>query len=160
MSAGSSTRAAPGRPFPPGVSGNPSGRSKEIAAVEALARTKSAQAITELMRIAKGRGMAAVRAIELVLSYGLGRPQHQLQITARGTPLDGRFAGAVRAALEGAIAQAEGHSDAATDMRTVALAQGATDNQHDSTVIDVEAVATPAARGHAMASDTDEPGSI
>jgi hypothetical protein len=156
VSAGSSTRAAPGRPFPPGVSGNPSGRSKEIAAVEALARTKSAQAITELMRIAKGRGLAAVRAIELVLAYGLGRPQHQLQITARGTPLDGRFAGAARAALEGAIAQAEGHSDAATDMGTVAIDKGSATNRNDSEVIDVEAVAVPASRGHAMASGTGE----
>jgi len=110
-SAGSARAMPKGlRPFKPGQSGNPSGRSKEIAEVEALARSKSAQAITELMRIAKGRGLAAVRAAETVLAYGLGRPQHQVSITAKGAPLDGRFAGAARAMLEAAIERAEGAS--------------------------------------------------
>jgi hypothetical protein len=113
----SSARAMPKglRPFKPGQSGNPSGRSKEIAEVEALARSKSAQAITELMRIAKGRGLAAVRAAETVLAYGLGRPQHQVSITAKGAPLDGRFAGAARAMLEAAIANAERSADRAPE---------------------------------------------
>lgn len=116
-STGGSARAIPKglKPFQPGQSGNPSGRSREIAEVEALARSKSAQAVIELMRIAKGRGLAAVRAAETVLAYGLGRPQHQVSITAKGAPLDGRFAGAARQMLEAAIVEAERSADAATE---------------------------------------------
>jgi hypothetical protein len=138
-----SARAMPKglKPFKPGQSGNPSGRSKEIAEVEALARSKSAQAITELMRIAKGRGLAAVRAAETVLAYGLGRPQHQVSITAKGAPLDGRFAGAARQMLEAAISEAERSTDGATEPG----------------VIDVQSVPITAVKPSATVSQTVAP---
>jgi hypothetical protein len=142
--------------FAPGRSGNPSGRSKEIAEVEALARSKSKQAIEELMRIAKGRGLAAVRAAETVLAYGLGRPQHSLSITAKGAPLDGRFAGAARAMLEAAVAEAERSGDAGTDRQTVALVTGDAATRSDSAVIDVTSESVPADRGQVVANGTGE----
>ncbi|HLK93934.1 MAG TPA: hypothetical protein VKZ18_28840 [Polyangia bacterium] len=151
-----SARAVPRglRPFRPGQSGNPGGRSKAIAEVEKLALKRSPQAIEELMRIAKGRGLAAVRAAETVLAYGVGRPQHQVAITAKGGgPMNGAFVGAARAMLEAAIEQAEA---ASTVTQTVALDAPLPENPKAGAVIDVTAEPVASERGSAVAASTEK----
>jgi len=105
------TPAAKHRPvghrWQPGQSGNPGGRPK-TKELEQYARTKGPAAIDRLMEIGKGRGVASVKALELVLAYGYGRPAHAIAITAPGGQLNGAFAGAARAMLEAAIERAEG----------------------------------------------------
>ena len=74
-----------GRPFAKGVSGNPSGRPKAAFDLQALAREKSPEAIETLstiMRNDKATDNARVRAAEVLLDRGYGRP---LQPTALAT---------------------------------------------------------------------------
>lgn len=62
MSAGSSTRAAPGRPFPPGQSGNPSGKSPEREALRKyILETHGKDAIDGIAEMARSARSEKVR---------------------------------------------------------------------------------------------------
>jgi hypothetical protein len=69
-------RRGPGRPFPPGVSGNPGGRPKDVGEVRALARKYTLLAVNTLVRLAKSADKDAVRATAAaaLLDRGWGRP--------------------------------------------------------------------------------------
>jgi hypothetical protein len=101
----SANRDGAGR-FGPGNKANPGGRPRTVRDFEALARDRSPQAIDRLMAIASGRGMPAVRALEIVLAYGYGRPMQNITANSKGGPLPPAFAGAARAQLERALADA------------------------------------------------------
>ncbi len=92
----------PNGKFIPGNNANPSGRPK-TATLAALCREAAPEVVARLLAIAKGKSIAAVKAAELVLAYGFGKPA--LNITANVTTAfdDSRFRGAARAALEAAI---------------------------------------------------------
>ncbi len=91
----------------PGNNANPSGRPKS-AALSALCRAKDEQNIDILVKIAKRGGLAGVRAIELMLAYGHGKPETNINANVRSGVLDdARFRGAARAALEAAVNEAE-----------------------------------------------------
>jgi hypothetical protein len=144
------TRKTPpeGRKWVKGVSGNPGGRPK-TKELEQYAREQGTAAIDRLLEIGRhGRGVSAVRALELVLAYGYGRPKHQVAITTSGTPLDGRFAGAAARLLEAAIERAEA---GATDPQTVAQAVSAPENASNGAVIDVHIEPAAPERGQPMA---------
>jgi hypothetical protein len=68
-----------GRPFQKGVSGNPSGRSKDTHTISQLAKAYTEEAIdklAEIMRTGKTE-QAQVRAAEALLDRGWGKaPQH------------------------------------------------------------------------------------
>jgi hypothetical protein len=74
-----------GRPFPKGVSGNPSGRPKVAGELQELARQQSPEAIATLkaiMQNGKSPAAARVRVAEVLLDRGYGKP---LQPTALAT---------------------------------------------------------------------------
>ena len=93
--------------FAPGVSGNPLGKPKSAKDFEALAREKSPKALDRLMEIGRGRGVAAVKALEIVVAYGYGKPTTNLAVSTPAGPLDARFRGAASAALLAAVEEAE-----------------------------------------------------
>lgn len=83
----------PGRPFQPGVSGNPNGRPKIIAEVRDLARRHTADAIAALVAIMReGESDAArVSAANALLDRGYGRPvQGAAPSSGRYRSRDGR----------------------------------------------------------------------
>jgi hypothetical protein len=65
-----------GRPFQPGVSGNPGGRPKTLGTLRALARTHAAEAIAELARLAihARSETARIAAIRELLDRAYGKP--------------------------------------------------------------------------------------
>lgn len=68
--------------FPPGVSGNPGGRSKALADVQELARAHTAENIEGLMAIAndpKAPAQARVAARVAVLDRAWGKPTQSVQ---------------------------------------------------------------------------------
>jgi hypothetical protein len=73
MTAGAVVR---GRPFQPGVSGNPGGRPKTLGTLRALARAHAAEAIAELARLAvHARSESArIAAIREILDRAYGKP--------------------------------------------------------------------------------------
>ena len=69
-----------GRPFQPGVSGNPGGRPKSLAPLRELARAHAAAAIEELARLAvhAKNETARIAAIRELLDRGFGKPTQYL----------------------------------------------------------------------------------
>jgi hypothetical protein len=67
---------ARGRPFQPGVSGNPGGRPRSFGTLRLLARAHAAEAIAELARLAvhAKSETARVAAIRELLDRGYGKP--------------------------------------------------------------------------------------
>jgi 3-methyladenine DNA glycosylase/8-oxoguanine DNA glycosylase len=65
-----------GRPFPPGVSGNPQGRPPELNAIRDLARTYTEEAIETLVRIMRKGRTETVRlaAACALLDRAYGKP--------------------------------------------------------------------------------------
>ncbi len=80
-------RRGPGRPFKPGQSGNPGGRPLEAVHIRDLARQRTAKALTILENImCRGKTEAArVRAAEVLLDRGWGRPGQPLDIVSDTT---------------------------------------------------------------------------
>lgn len=81
-----------GRPFAPGVSGNPGGRPKTVREVQDLASTYTEEAILMLVSIMRESGSDKERrmAAESILNRACGMPSQPL--TGReGAPLEGEF---------------------------------------------------------------------
>jgi hypothetical protein len=97
---------ARGRPFAAGQSGNPGGRPSSSREFRQLARDYSPTALKKLYQIAlTGTGQAAVRACEIIIERAWGKTP--LEVSGpKGAPLDTRFYGAARAAIEQAITKA------------------------------------------------------
>lgn len=75
-------KGPPGRPWPPGVSGNPKGRPPLPAELRELARSHAPEAIAGLLAIAKDESAqpsARVRAWEALLARGYGQPTQPLE---------------------------------------------------------------------------------
>jgi len=74
-----------GRPFPPGVSGNPSGRPAVIKVVRDLARQHTSAAIDALIEIAtKGKNESArVSAASAILDRAYGKPEQAIDMTGK-----------------------------------------------------------------------------
>lgn len=114
----------PGRPFPPGVSGNPGGRPKEAVHVTALAREHTEQAIEALTNVMlRGKNEhARVRAAEALLNRGWGHPTQPLVHTGSiQAALNDRaqLVSAARAELErrlNVMADRSGMANAASQM--------------------------------------------
>ena len=63
------------RPFPKGVSGNPSGTSKAVAELRALARANTTAAFNKLIELLQSRDeRVALMAAKEILDRGFGRP--------------------------------------------------------------------------------------
>lgn len=130
MSDAGTSRRSVGRPFPPGKSGNPSGRPKAVHDFQKLAREATPAAFQRLVELSNSRNqLVAVRACELIVSWGVGRPQQSVALAASG-PLPESFVGAARAVLEQAIAAAE-----AKDVPALPAADG---GSSQAPIIDVE----------------------
>lgn len=74
-------RKAPPTAFKPGQSGNPGGRPKELAEVQALARTHTVDAIAALARIAGSADAppaAVVSAATALLDRAWGKPMQPI----------------------------------------------------------------------------------
>lgn len=97
-----------GRPFPKGVSANPGGRPKVLRDFEGYAREMSLPMLQKLVVIAlQGKGLTAVMAAKIVIERAWGKAPQPL-VGKDGGPIDLRFRGAARAALEQALAEADG----------------------------------------------------
>ncbi len=100
-----------GKPFPKGVSANPGGRPKVLREFEGYAREMSLPMLKKLVVIAlQGKGLTAVMAAKIVIERAWGKAPQPL-VGKDGGPIDLRFRGAARAALEQALAEAEVGAD-------------------------------------------------
>lgn len=77
-----------GRPFAKGQSGNPGGRPRQLAAVQALARRHTVAAIKVLHEISKGEHGAKAadmsKAAETLLARGWGQPTQPVNLSGEG----------------------------------------------------------------------------
>jgi len=84
------TGRAPGNPnWKPGVSGNPSGRPKGWAEIQALARVHAPHAVERLAELVDSADeKVAVAAAQAILDRGYGKPRQALEVTGEdGGPL-------------------------------------------------------------------------
>jgi len=80
MSTESPSRVAPWS-WKPGQSGNPGGRPKESREFKRLCREKAVWCFHKLVELAEGSDQSfSLRALELLLAYGIGKPVQQLEI--------------------------------------------------------------------------------
>lgn len=89
---GTPPKRARGRPFPPGVSGNPSGRPKIPAEVRDAARAHTVEALETLARLMREGDTDGVRlrAAEALLDRAWGRPLVSAELSGPGgEPLHG-----------------------------------------------------------------------
>jgi hypothetical protein len=77
----------PGKPFKPGVSGNPGGKPKVIIEVVQAARERTVEAIktlTKIMLDPKATGSARVSAAVAILERGWGKPAATISLNHEG----------------------------------------------------------------------------
>src|SRR5277367_2865100 len=72
-------RLAPRTAFKPGQSGNPGGRPAVVKDIQELARLHTPECVDALLA-ALGRPGERVRAAEVLLAYGYGRPTQQVNV--------------------------------------------------------------------------------
>lgn len=80
-----------GKPFKPGQSGNPGGRPKLLAEVQAYAREYSNEAIDGLVEIARSKKSphaARVAAYNSILDRAWGRPAQSVDVTTNRKSTD------------------------------------------------------------------------
>ncbi len=77
-------RVAPRTAFKPGQSGNPGGRPAVVRGIQELARQHTPEAVEALVEALKRPG-ERVRAAEVMLAYGYGRPTQQVEVDGRLT---------------------------------------------------------------------------
>lgn len=93
--------------FAAGSTGNPAGRPKSAKDFKALARSYSETALKKLYQIAlTGSGAPQVRACEVIIERAWGRVE-PAKAGPTGGPIDTRFHGAVRSAVEELVAKSE-----------------------------------------------------
>jgi hypothetical protein len=73
----SETKRLVGRPFQKGQSGNPGGKPRKTAAIEALAQQHADKAIAALVEALDGKDR--VQAAGLLLAYAYGKPRQQIE---------------------------------------------------------------------------------
>ena len=85
-SARTAKRRGPGKPFTPGVSGNPSGRPQVIGELRDLARQHTRKAIQTLVKVMEAGELdsARVAAANALLDRGYGRPSTDYPVVLRG----------------------------------------------------------------------------
>jgi hypothetical protein len=83
-------RAVPGRPFKKGVSGNPKGRPKTPKEFKELCfKDGVPKAFECLVNELENLGKDRVKACEILMAYGLGKPSQSLEHSgADGGPLE------------------------------------------------------------------------
>ena len=84
-------RKTVGRPFRPGVSGNPGGRPKELREVTELARSQTTDAIKTLvaaMNTDSAPWAARIAAANAILDRGWGRTKESVDMSVRGPTLE------------------------------------------------------------------------
>jgi hypothetical protein len=103
-------RPAPGVPFRPGQSGNPSGRPKQVLELIELARSAVPRAFAlaqNLLGDSDEESRVRLEAAKFLTSYGLGAPPRQVQVTdADGAPLFGMTDEQLEARLKAITAKA------------------------------------------------------
>src|SRR5277367_6492497 len=77
-------RLAPRTAFKPGQSGNPGGRPAVVKDIQELARQHTPESVDALLAALKRPG-ERVRAAEVLLAYGYGRPTQQMDVTGKLT---------------------------------------------------------------------------
>ena len=84
MSSGNSTKTVNLRPFAKGVSGNPSGRPKIPTELVDMARAASPAALQRAIDlIASTDGNLALKAIQVILDRGYGKPMQGVELTGK-----------------------------------------------------------------------------
>ena len=85
MSKDPAANSAPvrGRPFPPGVSGNPSGRPKVIAELQQAAEEGSPAAVRRLVELIDSDDeRIALAAVNSILDRVMGKPRQAVEVSA------------------------------------------------------------------------------
>lgn len=78
-------RRGPGKPFQPGQSGNPSGRSKADAEARAVLALKGKELAEKLLKLALED--ENVFALKTALEHVLGKPHQSVDVTSQGKAL-------------------------------------------------------------------------
>jgi hypothetical protein len=88
-SSGPSAKGKPrGKPFQKGVSGNPGGRSRTHAELQQAFLERSPKALACLVAEIDEAGPQRVKASEIILAYGLGKPTQAVEHSGKdGGPL-------------------------------------------------------------------------
>jgi hypothetical protein len=116
MTAGSSKKAAPGRPFQKGQSGNPSGRAKIPEDVKEAARAHTEEAIrtlAEIMGDSAAQPGARVRAAESLLNRAWGSPESTTTVNVNKNVRDLSTAEILAALAASGVVGAEAGADGA-----------------------------------------------
>src|SRR5262245_25079110 len=88
---GSSARTVLGRPWPPGVSGNPGGRPKGLAALVRQETAEGEELVRFMLRVMRNRRQSMrvrMEAVAWLADRGFGKPMQQVEMSgAEAGPL-------------------------------------------------------------------------